>query len=42
MSLGVRIAFDTESVICNASAGGLRLRAVEIVTARVVPLGARD
>ena len=42
MSLGVRIAFDTESVICNASAGGLRLRAVEVGAVLVVPLEARD
>ena len=42
MSLGVRIAFDIESMICTISASGLRLRAVEVGAARVVPLGACD
>ena len=45
LSLGVRIAFDAESaesVICRRSAGGLKLCAVEVGTAYVKLLEARD
>ena len=45
LRFGVRLAFDAEfaeSVICRISAGGLRLCAVEVGTAYVKLLEARD